>query len=51
MKAFYPFADDATGISGINVDDENAIIYNIAGQRVSKAQKGVNIVNGIKILK
>ena len=51
VKGFYPFADDATGISGINVDDENAIIYNIAGQRVSKAQKGVNIVNGIKILK
>lgn len=51
VKSFYPFAEDATGISGINVDDENAIIYNIAGQRVKKAQKGVNIVNGVKILK
>ena len=50
VKIFYPF-DEATGISSINADDENAIIYNLAGQRVSKAMKGVNIVNGQKVLK
>lgn len=52
VKAFYGFdADDATGISGINAADENAVIYNVAGQRLSKAQKGINIINGKKVLK
>ena len=42
----------STSISEINgaVKDENAVIYNIAGQRVNKAQKGVYIVNGKKVL-
>lgn len=52
VKAFYGFdSDDATGISGINVADENAVIYNVAGQRLSKAVKGINIINGKKVLK
>ena len=52
VKAFYGFdADDATGISGINAADENAVIYNVAGQRLSKVQKGINIINGKKVLK
>jgi len=38
-----------TGINSINADDVNAPIYNIAGQRVSKAQKGVFIQNGKKV--
>lgn len=38
-----------TGINSINADDVNAPIYNIAGQRVSKAQKGVYIQNGKKV--
>lgn len=53
VKAFYPFGDDATGISTIaneqlTIDN---VIFNLAGQRIGKAQKGVNIVNGKKILK
>ena len=54
VKGFYGFDDDdATGIDGIGngqltIGNE---IYNVAGQRVSKMQKGVNIVNGKKILK
>ena len=39
----------STGINSINADDENAPIYNVAGQRVSKAQKGVFIQNGKKV--
>ena len=39
----------ATGIATINADDVNAPIYNVAGQRVSKAQKGVYIQNGKKV--
>lgn len=37
------------GINSINADDVNAPIYNVAGQRVSKAQKGIFIQNGKKI--
>jgi hypothetical protein len=54
VKAFYPFfGDDATAIANVNVNDNDnqAVIYNVAGQRVSKMQKGINIVNGKKILK
>ena len=45
--------DDATGIRTIDngqltIDNE---IYNLAGQRLNKIQKGINIVNGKKILK
>lgn len=38
-----------TGIVGINAADSKAPIYNVAGQRVSKAQKGVFIQNGKKV--
>ena len=51
-KAFY-FEDDATGISTVDNGQwtmDNAI-YNLAGQRISKMQKGVNINNGKKILR
>jgi hypothetical protein len=54
VKAFYfSFAEDATGIANVNVNDNvnNAAIYNIAGQRISKLQKGINIVNGKKVLR
>ena len=40
---------NGTGINSINADDVNAPVYNIAGQRVSKAQKGVYIQNGKKV--
>lgn len=43
--------DDATGISTVEAGDGSETIYNVAGQRLNKAQKGVNIVNGKKILK
>ncbi|MBO7138772.1 MAG: hypothetical protein J6V92_09960 [Bacteroidaceae bacterium] len=41
---------DATSIQTINAD-ANETIYNVAGQRLNKTQKGINIVNGKKILK
>lgn len=52
VKAFR-FEDDETGINGCIpsiFESEDAAIYNMAGQRVSKLQKGVNIVNGKKVL-
>ena len=44
--------DDATGISNVDANvNANGPIFNLAGQRVGKMQKGINIVNGKKILK
>ena len=49
----FDFDDDATSIeetlSDSPVKGEN--IYNLAGQRLQKMQKGINIVNGKKVLK
>ena len=49
----FVFEDDATGIKTIETvsAEEAAQIFNLAGQRISKMQKGINIVNGKKILK
>ena len=52
VKAFFLNGDDATGISNVDTNvDANEAIYNIAGQRINKFQKGINIINGKKILK
>ncbi len=53
VKGFtFKFGDDATSINEeLSVKNESAPIYNLAGQRISKMQKGINIVNGKKILK
>ena len=52
VKGFV-FGGGATGIddiehSSLTIDHS---IYNLAGQRLNKAQKGINIINGKKILK
>lgn len=55
VKSFYGFddEDDPTGISTMDNGQWSMdnVIYNVAGQRMSKAQKGINIVNGKKIIK
>lgn len=44
--------DDATSIASLlGETEEGGSIYNLAGQRLNKMQKGINIVNGKKILK
>ena len=54
VKGFIGFEfDDATDIKTIEngklmIDN---VIYNVAGQRLNKMQKGINIVNGKKVLK
>ena len=52
VKAFsVKFADaDAIGDVRSKMEDGRNEIFNLAGQRLSKAQKGINIVNGKKIL-
>lgn len=47
----FSFDDTPTAVNGIDVtQNEKATIYNLAGQRLNKAQKGVNIINGKKVL-
>lgn len=52
IKGFYlDFDGIATDINGIeNVPSSTDAIYNIAGQRVKAAQKGLYIINGKKVL-
>lgn len=54
VKVFYFSGDEATGINAIDNEQltiDNDAIYNLAGQRINKMHKGINIVNGKKILK
>ena len=44
------FEDDATGITHTRVITDEATIYDLTGRRLSQMQKGINIVNGKKIL-
>lgn len=53
-KALYFNEDDATAINEVQGSKNNiqdGVIFNAAGQRINKVQKGINIVNGKKILK
>lgn len=42
--------DDATGVAVVNADDRSTKVYNLAGQRLVNPQRGVNIVNGKKVM-
>ena len=42
--------DFITGVSSIKETEEGAAIYNLAGQKMSKPQKGIYIVGGKKML-
>lgn len=45
-----PVEDVITGSPLLTSPEEEGQVYNLAGQRISKPQKGVNIQNGKKIL-
>lgn len=50
----FDFGGTETGIVEIengNVNTENTVVYDLAGRRVQKAQKGLYIVNGKKVIK
>ena len=52
-KAFYLFGEEnETAIKSLTpaLSEGEGAIYNLAGQRISKLQKGFNIVNGKKVL-
>lgn len=46
----YIFGNNADGIQNVNVEAGDAVIFNIAGQRVNDVSKGVYIVNGKKVV-
>ena len=48
-STFTVTAGEATGINSISLDDPNAEVYNLNGQRVKSAKKGVYVVNGKKV--
>ena len=50
VKGFYLNFDEADKISEIAGAQNKGDIYNLAGQRLNKLQKGVNIVNGKKVI-
>lgn len=46
-----PMYETTTGISALKANDlRNAVIYNLAGQRIQTPQKGLNIINGKKVV-
>ena len=51
-SSIYSLNGVTTGISNIKAQTiTDGVIYNLAGQRVNKLSKGINIVNGKKIIK
>ena len=43
--------ETSTGISSVSVSDmDNVQIYNLQGVRMNSLQKGINIVNGRKVV-
>lgn len=52
VKVFFLNEDKETGINDLNnLKNADNLIYNLAGQRINKMQRGINIVNGKKVLK
>lgn len=46
----YSLNGQTSGIGAITSDGGNKVIYNLNGQRLQKMQKGINIVNGKKVI-
>jgi hypothetical protein len=51
-KDFYSLFEDPTGIEGVIIEklDGTQEIYNVRGQRLNKLERGINIVNGKKVI-
>ena len=52
VKAFFFEGEEETAINSLTpaLSEGEGAIYNMAGQKLSKLQKGINIVNGKKVL-
>ena len=49
-REFIGFADDATTIKAVENLKKSGMIFNLAGQQVKKAQKGIYIIDGKKAI-
>lgn len=50
-REFIPIDGEATAIKNVETAKANGTIYNLAGQQVKNAQKGVFIIDGKKVIK
>ena len=50
-REFIPINSEATAIKTIETAKANGTIYNLAGQQVKNAQKGVFVIDGKKVIK
>ena len=51
FQLFYLGNDPSVGIANVeNTNAQKSVIYNLQGQRLTAPQKGVNIINGKKVL-
>ena len=41
---------EETAVEAVKANAENGVIFNLAGQRIQKLQRGINIVNGRKVV-
>lgn len=51
IKGFYGFDENTNSIQGVKEQTTDGAIYNLAGQRLTQMQKGINIVGGKKVVK
>ena len=49
-RSFLSFNEEANGINEIPMAQDNEGIYNLQGIRMNKMQKGLNVVNGKKVM-
>ena len=50
-REFIAIDGNATAIKSVETENANGAIYNLAGQQVKNAQKGIFIMNGKKVIK
>lgn len=50
VKGYYLNLDDTDAIKALVSGTENGAVYNLSGQRVQKAQKGIYLMSGKKIM-
>lgn len=50
-REFIAIAGEATGIKNVENQKKSGIIYNLAGQQVKNAKKGLYIIDGKKVIK
>lgn len=51
LRGFVLGGDTLTGIKDAAINGQNTEIFNLQGQRISRLQQGVNIVNGKKVIR